>query len=435
MSFSRDQINREMQHQQQFQEEHNETNISNPWYFSVVSNIILLAQEFKKAFVKFPSNMIPNNPANQTFLLGAWAKVLGWLSPVALGLLWVNTIYSFKKLRDAENRNFERYGDAILSLVTSAAWTSLYVIGIAATAVVATHVIPYLIAAVFGVNALYGFFGCIKHLYAAFKTDCKHARSQHLWDAAKQLLGVATNTLGFVVNLFLGIKASELGAVGENFSVACKAIYAAVSAACVGAAMNTMTFNQQTWELMKSPLQGLSHTWAELKESPFSIFSVILNIPLRIAALSLAPLQLIGVGVQKFFGLFNGGNREAQDSEAINISAIEKERKYQALVDRIRKKRLLLTAENSKNPSDIRAAKITLLDLILQRKLGAMDGAIIDPNNFNRGNAIIDIETDVKRMNPNVYQSFFRSVGETQELVNAVRHYETEFYPSPRPAP
>lgn len=138
---------------------------------------------------------------------GLLRKITLSLAPVFLAFGWVAFFKAFKQLWQAPNKNFELWMNAGVSFIAAAGAT----IGTAFLLGGLAYVAPYLFAAILGLNALQGLYYTAKNLILAYKN--REQRWQHLKEAGKQFLGIVTNTLAMVLNIFV-FQAAQLIAGG-----------------------------------------------------------------------------------------------------------------------------------------------------------------------------------------------------------------------------
>jgi len=134
-------------------------------------------------------------------------KIALGLSPLFLAFGWVAFFKASRQLWQAKKRNFELWMNAGVSFIAASGTTiaTIFLLGGLA------YVAPYLLVAIFGLNALQGLFYTAKSLGLAYRN--KAERWQHLKEAGKHFLGIVTNTLGMVLNIFV-FQTAELIAGG-----------------------------------------------------------------------------------------------------------------------------------------------------------------------------------------------------------------------------
>jgi hypothetical protein len=292
-----------------------ETNTNGAEQAMMASNFLITANSVNDGLKLIPSFLYPDNPA-QKHLLGfidvsKWIPKLTALSPLFLIPLWFNFFHSAKCFYEADNKNWERYMDLGVSTLSAVGWTILYVVGMGVVGGLLLKVAPYLLATLLAVKAVAGVVNCIKNLYYAYKAENSEERDQYLWNAAKQLVSVATYTLGFVLSLFLGIDMNQAGelintnffagikAVGALFDKSIPVIYGLMCSTLLGAAMDMKETNEQTWHAIKNPWETLTKAWNKFISNPLNIVPMVLNVVTHTIALAFAPLQLLVIGLKK----------------------------------------------------------------------------------------------------------------------------------------
>jgi hypothetical protein len=426
-----------------------ETNTSIPWYLSILSFLLMSAGAMQESGEGVSEDYFPNNPANKTVLFGmsGWSAALKVLSPLFLGLLWVNMGRSLWNLYKADNRNFERYLDAGISVITTVGWTALYIVAASAAAYVAAHVVPILVASLLAVNAAYCLFNCCKNLYYAWNAPTPEERNEYLWKAGKQLLGIVTNIVGMVAGLALGIKPDDaLEVIAESFEKGRKAIAAFGALVFASVVMETASFNNETFDILRNPRKAWADARAEISAQP-SMFRAGLAIGKMIGIgllrLIASPLLILQAPVMYYRSRHVSSppaentvqtpapsgiaampvTQLAAPQLVLDVKAVSdnKEKEFKELVAQIRHKIGLLTEENAgASNSGVRTAKILLLQNILQKKLGVTAEQPPEKICSARFNASVSLDTlvkDAKDRNRNVFRSFFRRKGDVQRLV------------------
>ena len=403
-----------------------ESNANMAWYSILFSYVASVGLAMKGFLGMIPAIFYPENPAGKPLLFGIFKSTsfLGWVSPIALAFSWVNTFRSFKRLYQAENANFEHYADAVVSLLTSVAWTVVVAIALGVAAYAAVHILPWVVAGVFALNAVYGFFNVVKNLYLAATAEDKETRNQYLWNAAKQVVSVVANTLGFVVGLFLGIKTDQalemlsqgavnaLAVIGTYYDKMRDVITAIGVVSVVGIAMDSVEMNKRTWNAMIHPIDALKSAWSDVKNNPLTLISKLVMAPIKLALLAVAPLQLFFYGMKKLV-VKPELKTEAVipdvpvvSRKGVVMSSLEKDLSELKLKTKL--KLLLLDDEQKHAPSKKRDAKIKLLQGMLNRK-----------------ESIDTIENRIKKeVSSRVYCSFFKKEGEVQTIVKKWREVE-----------
>lgn len=412
-----------------------ESKTSATWHLLALAYCIGIANAIRNKLMVFPKIVYPENPARDGFFpflpIHNWS-FLSFLSPVLLLLNWGMTFKSLKDLYYKKNRNYIDYSFAAVNFLASCAWTTLYLIGVAASTYILFQVGPYLVAGIFAMHAFYGLFHFAKDLYHAFRAKTPEARKQHLWSAAKHLLGIVINSLAFTINLLIGIRVTSainhmstklssmlhtLFLVGHYFTTAMPLIYSLAIVSIAGLAADLLHFNKETWDMFREPKKTFDTSVDDIKKHPWKVIPGFVMLVLRTASLILAPLQLLGYAAYRFVTLPFDNQQEdslqniAKDLNAKRAELLEAKNKYYA-------------KNNKENPK--LEAKHTLIKNIMTQKLGVGEYSPQEasPEKFNDNVSITALEKESQEISFSVYASFWRAEGETEQLVNRVKKYE-----------
>lgn len=418
-------------------------NRASGWTLSVVNFVLNAAQQIKAGLQTVPDFFYPDNPAPRllNWIGSSLANVLYYVSPFILILIWSSAFRSIKRFYEADNKNFERCLDLFLSLGSAAVMTAIYALGLTASTYVFMHIAPILISCIFAVNAVLGLVNFMTNLYCAFKAKDREIRNQYLWKAVKELLSIITNTLGFVVGLFLGIKTCEavelmnegvdqliqsIFAIGRYFEQMAPLVYALCVSAALGLAAETVELNLETLRAMRHPLETIA-AW-QREGSYLSLGLQLLILPFRLVALTLAPIQLFFWGIKTMWTrLFSA------EEKPMVVSQENKNQEFKELVNKVKAKIQQLQAESA---SEKRTNKIDFLSKILTDKLGvtANDGTLEADACFKKEVSVNLIVEDFNRKSSflcHPYQSFLGKPGGVKAIIEEdLRSFERRYYHS-----
>lgn len=128
---------------------------------------------------------------------GLWRRVSLGLTPLFLAFGWVAFFKSFKLLWQAKERGFELWMNTSISFIAASGSTLAMIFLLTSL----TPIVPYLLVAILGLNVLQGLYYTTKYLLFAYQD--KGQRWQHMREAGKHFLSIATNTLAMVLNLLM----------------------------------------------------------------------------------------------------------------------------------------------------------------------------------------------------------------------------------------
>lgn len=387
--------------------------------------------------------------------------VMSFLSPVAVGLSWLHTLHSVKRLYENKNRTLADYGKTFFSFAAAGISTALLIAGTAAM----SPALPFLAIGTFAAFAAYGIFNFAKNIYRAVKTRDKEERKEYLKQAGKQLIGIVVNTLAIAATVIFGIKmsdavsklnnaidrakecfaqydfarASEWGRAATELGDACmkyaeqgaKVLIALTSFVALGVGISAAKMNKTTLDYLRHPTK----IWYELKANPLSAIRMIVMAPIRLAALVVvAPIQGLLFGLGKIAGgLKKLFTRQAKQEEPVQVVMLHDPAKKESKLDT--DKRIQLSAidqviQNKRDALDKQYPAIEHAPKEIQARrfqLGKMHHFV---NELAGGNkevggksyqSVAEIESDAKKISPNMYGTFFRKVDDVKQIADEVR--------------
>jgi hypothetical protein len=476
-----------------------ETNTSVAGNLQVLNFVAGEGQAINDGLAQIPAAVYPENPGSEPLIpnidkvggVSFLTKVSTWLSPVTFVMGWANTWENIKRYAKDENKNFEKTLDLGMNVLTTAASTTIMALILAGT----VYAAPYLIAGMLGAGMAYGFFNIMKHSYRAYrahKEGDKEKRNAHLWAVPKQMLSTAVNALGFVLNLSMAfhigpqlsaaasklttaIKNWDLGGVaqamditksaGSAFAAAKTVLYGLAAVATLGAvpSLTAQAFknNAETLDALKHPVQtlkkagnaikeGAQKLWSVVKKRPYLAPFVVVPVALeivslsaqavsRVASLALAPVQIIGKGITKAFGLVKGFFSSKKPS--VEQAPVLREPLLQQVNDSTFRVTAALNQDQQRKQAEHGKLKALIADEVahlktqtqtkkIQSKLFCMEqfdqklGTAV--NDYNASQSVAKIEDDAKVISPYLKQSFWREVGRVEKISQHMQRFEHE---------
>jgi hypothetical protein len=445
------------------------------------------AQAIHDGLAIVPESIYPDNPGQAPLMPNVdtvnagsvMTKMLTWLSPLAFMTSWANTWNHIKRYAKEENKNFEKTLDLTVNVLTTA--TSTTILALILTG--AIYAAPYLIASMLGVGMAYGFFNIMKHSYHAYRASKeadKEKRNAHLWEIPKQMLSTAVNALGFVLNLSLAFQVGpQLSTAYDKLTTAIKnwdmegvkaAIGMTQSAGAVFNAMRSVLYglgavvtlgavpsltakafqhNADTWEAVTHPIQslkklgaaikeGAQHIWTVIKKRPYVAPFVIIPVALevvsavvqtisRVAALALAPVQLIGKGIAQVFSFFKSGASHTQPialSQPLLQQANDSTFQVNAALQAKHHQLKTMIADEVTHLKTQPQTKKIQSKLYCMEQFNAKLGA--DVNGYERTQSVRGIESQAKTISPYLKQSFWRSEGRVEKISRQMQAFDAE---------
>lgn len=394
-----------------------------PWYGLMWNYCVNATVELKNVLSQIPTLFFPDNPANKDVLswigLSGWpAEILKAIGPIGLFFQWKNTVHSFIKLGEADNRNFIRYKEAGINLLTSLAWTFITMATLMSATALLIKTAPYILTVLFGLGAINGLVNFSLNIYYAITASTKALRNDYLIKAAKSLLSIITNTLAFVVSFYLNFKVLDAAAsLNEHFFIAIKAIgdafvtsanvlTALTVCTAVSLTMATHQLNLSTWQSITNPKKALNDIKEILLNNPLKIIPMAINFVVRVAALAFAPLHIIYNGLGKLI--------KKHEEEKTTVAVIPSPLEDKELTNRTTDKISLLKKQLGKEKTTtVHSSHFKLLPDISRSRIAKKDLLERLQKNEEPAEKII---LEVKKAEPSVFYSFWARKGEVQLL-------------------
>lgn len=468
-----------------------ETNTSSAWYVQIFSFLMSMGLGIKNLLLQIPDFFYPDNPAEGGFFpflnTSKWFSIFVNLTPLAIVANIANTWKCIKQYYWAENKNLEKTLDLTVKVTTTiAATTFLGFLTLGSTALILT-VAPYLLIGAAGLGVIYGIYNIAKRIYRAVKTNDQEKRREHLVAAGKQVISTIVNALALTVTFFLGIKVNAqfaqisgeifhdleiIKSVGTILKAAEPFAYALAACVTLGTvpslAKSALDKNTETWQTVKRLVlepkktfqeagNKLGHKfknlWGFIQKTYYvgilvapviialEATTLVVNTVFRIAAISLAPLQLLIAGVSRCFAKQPAeATKEITVSDALSTKTtlnklnsppsftvpIAKEEKsksensqaemQQNIQNKISSKIAKLEEYGDKINTKCRAKLALIKNIQVHFQNGTLNEELLNT-----------MVKEAKKISPRVFQSFWREVGEVEEIVLDIKKYIAKY--------
>jgi hypothetical protein len=405
-------------------------------------------------------------------------NILLYISPIFLAFGWLNFFKAVKAFWQAKNKNYERLIDLLVSFVNAAGLTIVFAFLVAGVAGL-IYAAPYVLIAILGLNALRGIYYVIKSIIQAINSKTSQERWQHIKEAGWHLLGIITSSLGIALNVLLlssefiievaqkgfsisvsftinhlkpmiAIATAWVAAIMLNFLSAAAKINQETWNTCAGRKNKKTTFEQEAIQDVKSIINIIISGKEPFAKRFFLAVSSPITLPIyaitcfiHVTVVRAAAALIIGIpqsicqaiysGIKYLFTPTQSTQKIVNISESLERRKAQLKANYQELNDKIINKIGQLKENKEELDSHKRQGKIIFLEKVLHEKMGVPDDNggqrnLSDPIvGFKLDKSIDTIEESVFQQGyTNIYQSFFKPVGEVEKISNEVRTLENE---------
>jgi hypothetical protein len=442
-----------------------------------LNNAAIMEYGVKAALAPIPSDYYPDNPAQKDVIPhvdGAYASAAQLISLAFSVINVTSTWASFKELYYAKNKNLEKWANFGFNFLKMSLWFSF--IGVAAAGLV--FVAPYMLVAMAGLGVVYGVGNMVKHgieAYRANKERDLESRNKHLSEIPKQALLTAVSVLSLIFGIDTAIglngqieaamKLNESGemlpalmmmkSVGAGFVGLKTLFYAVAAAATLGAISSKSTWetNLETFHAIAHPMQTFrkgkdlliekcKSLVSMVKANPvlvlatpiivaFEAISAVTQLTARVVTFVCTPLLAAGALLRKSLGfaadkIANLFAKNKEPSLTTPLMAQEAMCSTEKVIHQLHSEHAqlknsivaqLVRLDSVAQTPKIKAKKLLLEGL--QVKLGP------DTLAYDETVDIKGLEQVATQKSSNLYQSFWRAEGKTEQLVRQAKQFDS----------